>query len=48
MMCLMFLNEPETFKTSFLAQGLDVTKTNVPVVGGHSGITILPLLSQVT
>jgi len=29
-------------------KSLDVTKTNVPVVGGHSGITILPLLSQVT
>lgn len=28
-------------------QGLDVFKTNVPVVGGHAGITILPLLSQV-
>jgi len=32
----------------FLAdhQNWDVTKTNVPVVGGHAGITILPLLSQ--
>ena len=29
------------------AKGLDVTKTNVPVIGGHSGVTILPLLSQV-
>jgi len=28
-------------------QGLDVYKTNVPVIGGHAGITILPLLSQV-
>ena len=28
------------------AKGLDVTKTSVPVVGGHSGVTILPLLSQ--
>jgi len=28
-------------------KGLDVAKTNVPVIGGHSGITILPLLSQV-
>jgi malate dehydrogenase len=25
----------------------DVTKTNVTVVGGHSGVTILPLLSQI-
>lgn len=29
-------------------KGLDVTKTNVPVVGGHSGNTIVPLLSQVS
>lgn len=28
------------------AKGLDVTQTSVPVVGGHSGVTILPLLSQ--
>jgi len=28
-------------------QGFDVNKTNVTVVGGHAGITILPLLSQV-
>lgn len=25
---------------------LDISKVKVPVVGGHSGITILPLLSQ--
>lgn len=24
-----------------------MSKTNVPVIGGHSGVTILPLLSQV-
>ena len=30
------------------AKGLDVSKVNVPVVGGHAGITILPLLSQTT
>lgn len=30
------------------AKGLDVTKTSVPVVGGHSGVTILPLLSKVS
>ena len=29
------------------AKGLDVTKTSVHVVGGHSGVTILPLLSKV-
>lgn len=28
-------------------QGFDVSKTNVTVVGGHAGKTILPLLSQV-
>jgi len=34
---------------TFVAElkGLDVSKTNVPVIGGHSGVTILPLLSQV-
>ena len=32
---------------TFVAElkGLDPAKTNVPVVGGHSGVTILPLLS---
>lgn len=29
------------------AKGLDVSKTNVPVIGGHSGVTIIPLLSRV-
>lgn len=28
-------------------QGMDVTKSNVRVIGGHAGTTILPLLSQV-
>lgn len=34
---------------TFVAEkkGLDITKTNIPVIGGHSGVTILPLLSQV-
>lgn len=27
--------------------GLDVSKVDVPVVGGHAGVTILPLFSQV-
>jgi len=27
--------------------GLDPREVNVPVVGGHAGVTILPLLSQV-
>lgn len=28
------------------AKGLDINLTNVPVVGGHAGTTIVPLLSQ--
>lgn len=28
------------------AKGTDVTKTQVPVIGGHAGTTIVPLLSQ--
>ena len=31
----------------FLWQNLKVESVNVPVIGGHSGVTILPLLSQV-
>lgn len=33
---------------TFVAElkGLDVSKTSVPVIGGHSGNTIIPLLSQ--
>jgi len=30
------------------AKGLNVNDVNVPVIGGHSGVTILPLLSQIT
>lgn len=35
---------------TFIAQGkgLDVAHTTCPVVGGHSGITIVPLISQCT
>ena len=29
-------------------QGLDPTKVNVPVIGGHAGVTIIPLISQAT
>ena len=32
----------------FFSQGLDVNKVDVPVIGGHAGATILPLLSQTT
>jgi len=28
------------------AKDLDVATVNVPVIGGHAGATILPLLSQ--
>lgn len=28
--------------------GLDPREVDVPVVGGHAGVTILPLLSQVS
>lgn len=33
---------------AFLAEkcGLDVSKVNIPVVGGHAGETIMPILSQ--
>merc|ERR1719245_73896 len=33
---------------TFLAEecGLDVDEVDIPVIGGHAGITILPLLSQ--
>lgn len=30
------------------AKKLSVSDVNVPVVGGHSGVTILPVLSQVS
>ena len=29
------------------AKGLDVRNVEVSVIGGHSGVTILPILSQV-
>lgn len=29
------------------AKGLDVRDVDVPVIGGHAGVTILPLISQV-
>ena len=35
-------------KTFWAAKtGTDVTEVDVPVVGGHAGVTILPLFSQV-
>jgi malate dehydrogenase len=36
--------------STFIAQakGLDVTQVSCPVIGGHSGVTIVPLISQCT
>lgn len=31
---------------SIYSQGLDPQKVSVPVIGGHSGITIIPVISQ--
>ena len=28
------------------AKGVDVNQVSIPVIGGHAGVTILPLLSQ--
>jgi malate dehydrogenase len=28
------------------AKGLNPTQVNIPVIGGHSGVTIIPLISQ--
>ena len=36
-----------TFQFVADAKGLDPRSTHVPVIGGHAGITILPILSQV-
>ncbi|XP_014668283.1 PREDICTED: malate dehydrogenase, mitochondrial-like [Priapulus caudatus] len=30
------------------AKGLDVSKVNIPVIGGHAGVTIIPVISQAT
>lgn len=35
-----------TFVASVVGKPKDAAKYSVPVVGGHSGATILPLLSQ--
>ena len=36
------------FRCNILAEecGLDVDQVDVPVIGGHAGVTILPILSQ--
>jgi malate dehydrogenase len=43
--CFFFLSIVFLF---FNLKGLDPTRVNVPVIGGHSGNTIIPLLSQVS
>lgn len=35
------------FTNIYFFQNLDATAVNVPVIGGHSGVTIIPLISQV-
>lgn len=35
-----------TFVSSVVGKPQDASKYAIPVVGGHSGVTILPLLSQ--
>ena len=42
-MCVIFL----LFTPQAEIMGLDPREVDVPVVGGHAGVTILPLLSQV-
>ena len=36
------------FQVFSFSQDLDVSKVNVPVIGGHAGDTIIPLISQTT
>jgi hypothetical protein len=36
------------FDLMLQAKGLDLKEVDVPVIGGHAGATILPLLSQVS
>lgn len=43
--CLIHLINAALLKAEVL--GLDPREVDVPVVGGHAGVTILPLLSQV-
>jgi hypothetical protein len=47
---LMALTHSLLFVAFFQAEvlGVDPREVNVPVVGGHAGVTILPLLSQVS
>ncbi|XP_026679468.1 malate dehydrogenase, mitochondrial-like [Diaphorina citri] len=38
----------KVLKILLFLQGLNPTDVNVPVIGGHAGITIIPLISQAT
>ena len=39
--------EDKMADSGFSLQGLDPARVNVPVIGGHAGKTIIPLISQV-
>jgi malate/lactate dehydrogenase len=49
--CFFYFYELSTFCSLISLQaevlGLDPREVDVPIVGGHAGVTILPLLSQV-
>lgn len=49
--CDIFYIQKSLFKVNhvshFVDQGLDPARVNVPVIGGHAGKTIIPLISQV-
>lgn len=45
--CIMIGNARWLTIWCFLLQGLDPARVNVPVIGGHAGKTIIPLISQV-
>ena len=36
------------FKYALFFQGLDPADVDCPVIGGHAGVTIMPLISQCT
>ena len=36
------------FKCALFFQGLDPADVDCPVIGGHAGVTIMPLISQCT
>lgn len=42
------MNSINKFTIYIFFQGLCATDVNIPVIGGHSGPTIIPLISQCT